>query len=607
MIPPAFIDDLLARTDIVDIIEGRVALKKTGQNYSGLCPFHQEKSPSFSVSQEKQFYYCFGCQASGSALKFLMEFERLDFVSAVESLAGRLGLAVPNDRSPSDQQATQKRKATFDVLEEAKEFYKQQLKDHPQRQRAVEYLKGRGLTGQIAAKFEIGYAPPGWQHLLSGQSENEAKVNQLLSAGLIVDQKAEGKRYDRFRDRVMFPIRDLRGRTIAFGGRVIGDGKPKYLNSPETEVFHKGQELYGLYEARKSSNKLARLLVVEGYMDVVALAQNGITFAVATLGTATSDDHIQRMYRVVSEIVFCFDGDGAGLRAAWKALLTVLPHLSDGRSARFMFLPAGEDPDSLVRRVGSQKFFELIDQAQSVSDWLFTKLTHDLTEQGIDAQDIAGKAALSNKAMPLINLMPDGVFRQLMIDALSEATGLATERLKDVTVQYEPSIEPSGPPQIPSGQDVDYSDVPDYLEPDHDNLPLAIDPALAMLILQPELAFVFPEADYEILMQNEQDQLIKEIALGVYAEQLGSPGEILAKYARQSEQRYIKKAFEYKPLLAKEHLKDEFIGRMQKKIHAYQKRSAEGQISHLLSKAPSALTEAERILLRNHFARQSLS
>ena len=600
MIPPAFIDELLARTDIVEIIEPKVALKKSGQNYSGLCPFHQEKSPSFSVSQEKQFYYCFGCQASGSALKFLMEFDRLDFVSAVETLAGRLGLAVPNDRSEGDEEAFKKRNATFEILSTAKDFYKQQLKGHPERQRAVDYLKQRGLTGQIAAKFELGFAPPGWQHLLGDQGDDETAVRGLLAAGLIVDQQAEGKRYDRFRDRVMFPIRDLRGRTIAFGGRVIGDGKPKYLNSPETEVFHKGQELYGLFEARKSVNKLSRLLVVEGYMDVVALAQNGIEFAVATLGTATSDDHIQRMYRIVSEIVFCFDGDAAGLRAAWKALLTVLPHLSDGRSARFMFLPSGDDPDTLVRRVGQSKFLESIDAAQSVSDWFFTKLTEDLAAEGIPTEDIAGKAALSNRAMPLINLMPDGVFRQLMIDALSTATGLASDRLKDVTVRYQPSIE--APPAVPPEDEI--SDEYWGQEEEIERSP-EIDPALAMLILQPELALEFPESEFLQLAAGAQNKLIQAIATAVHTESFTSSGEILARYARRPEQSLIKKAFEYKPLLPQEHLRDEFIGRMQRKFARFQEVEARSQINHLLLKPPSALTDEERLLLRQHLSKRS--
>ncbi|MCH1555389.1 MAG: DNA primase, partial [Pseudomonadales bacterium] len=437
MIPSSFIDEILARTDIVDVIEARVTLKKTGQNYSGLCPFHQEKSPSFSVSQEKQFYYCFGCQASGSAIKFLMEFDRMDFVTAIETLAGRLGMDVPNEQSTDDRASSRKRKQTLDVLTEAKDFYKQQLRSHPQRQRAVDYLKNRGLTGQIANRFEIGFAPPGWQNLLALFSEDLTQIQPWVDAGLMIENLDEDKRYDRFRDRIVFPIRDLRGRTIGFGGRVIGDGKPKYLNSPETTVFHKGRELYGLYEARRSQQKSARLLVVEGYMDVVALAQHGIEYAVATLGTSTSDDHIQRMYRQVSEIVFCFDGDGAGLRAAWKAMLGVLPHLSDGRSARFMFLPEGDDPDSLVRREGTEAFTARIDAADDVSTWFFEKLGQDLQVDGLDPETIAGRAALSKTAMPLLNLMPEGVLRQLMIDALAELTGLARGRLEDVTVKYQ--------------------------------------------------------------------------------------------------------------------------------------------------------------------------
>jgi DNA primase len=340
--------------------------------------------------------------------------------------------------------------------------------------------------------------------------------------------------------------------------------------------------------------------VVEGYMDVVALAQNGIEFAVATLGTSTSDDHIQRMYRIVSEIVFCFDGDAAGLRAAWKALLTVLPHLSDGRSARFMFLPSGDDPDTLVRRVGQSKFFESIDAAQSVSDWFFTKLTEDLAAEGIPTEDIAGKAALSNRAMPLINLMPDGVFRQLMIDALSTATGLASDRLKDVTVRYQPSIEAT--PPVPPEDEI--SDEYWGQEEEIEQSP-EIDPALAMLILQPELALEFPESEFLQLAAGAQNKLIQAIATAVHTESLTSPGEILARYARRPEQSLIKKAFEYKPLLPQEHLRDEFIGRMQRKFVRFQEVEARSQINHLLLKPPSALTDEERQLLRQHLSKRS--
>ena len=601
MIPPTFIDELLARTDIVEIIESRVALKKTGQNFSGLCPFHQEKSPSFSVSQEKQFYYCFGCQASGSALKFLMEFDRMDFLSAVESLASRLGLAVPNDASSEDREAVEQRKLIFDTLTDAKDFYKQQLRSNPQRGRAVDYLKQRGLTGEVANRFEIGFAPPGWQNLLGSKPESSSYLSRLLDAGLVVTQDAEDKRYDRFRDRVMFPIRDLRGRTIAFGGRVIGDGKPKYLNSPETAVFHKGRELYGLFEARRSQKKLSRLLVVEGYMDVVALAQNQIEFAVATLGTATSDEHIQRMFRQVSEIVFCFDGDAAGRRAAWKAMLTVLPHLSDGRSARFMFLPDGDDPDSFVRRIGPAAFLAQLAASHSVADWLFEKLAQDLKENGLDPNGIAGKAALSKDAMPLINLMPEGVFRQLMIDALSQNTGLSTQRLQDVTEKYDSSFESEDQDARPRYEEV----TPEVqnARASETMTSASLDSALSLLILQPELAFEFEVEAFECLTRGDQDQLLRAIALGVHAGSLSSPGEILAKFSGKPEQGFLKKAFEYKPLLGTEHLKDEFIGLMNSKIKRYSQQDGRAQIDALLQKPPSQLSEDERGLIRQYFSK----
>ena len=601
MIPPTFIDELLARTDIVEIIESRVALKKTGQNFSGLCPFHQEKSPSFSVSQEKQFYYCFGCQASGSALKFLMEFDRMDFLSAVESLANRLGLAVPNDASTEDREAVEQRKLIFDTLTDAKDFYKQQLRSSPQRARAVDYLKQRGLTGEVANRFEIGFAPPGWQNLLALKPDSSSYLSRLLDAGLVVTQDAEAKRYDRFRDRVMFPIRDLRGRTIAFGGRVIGDGKPKYLNSPETAVFHKGRELYGLFEARRSQKKLSRLLVVEGYMDVVALAQNQIEFAVATLGTATSDEHIQRMFRQVSEIIFCFDGDAAGRRAAWKAMLTVLPHLSDGRSARFMFLPDGDDPDSLVRRVGQAAFLAKLAASHSVADWLFEKLAQDLKENGLDPTGIAGKAALSKDAMPLINLMPEGVFRQLMIDALSQNTGLSTQRLQDVTVKYDSSFESTAQDARPRYDEVP-PEVQDAQAPEM-LINASLDPALSLLILQPELALEFQVEAFECLTRGDQDQLLRTIACDVHAGSLSSPGEILAKFSGKPEQGFLKKAFEYKPLLPTEHLKDEFIGLMKSKFKRYNQQDGRAQIDALLQKPPSQLSEDERGLTRQYFSK----
>ncbi|HJP49960.1 MAG TPA: DNA primase, partial [Pseudomonadales bacterium] len=324
LIPPDFIDDLLARTDIVEIIEARVSLKRTGQNYSGLCPFHTEKTPSFSVSAEKQFYYCFGCQATGSAIKFVMEFDRLDFIPAVELLAARAGLVVPQDRNQESSEKQQKRKSIYNVLEQSSVFYRDQLRQHTSRNIAVDYLKSRGLTGEIARDFGLGFAPPGWDNLYSLLAKTNHERQLLIDAGMVIKKDQvendgnidDEKIYDRFRDRIMFPIRDLRGRVIAFGGRIVGDGKPKYLNSPETSVFHKSRELYGLYEARKRNRKLDNLLVVEGYMDVVALAQHEVNNSVATLGTATTSEHLDRIFRAVPTVTFCFDGDTAGKNAA---------------------------------------------------------------------------------------------------------------------------------------------------------------------------------------------------------------------------------------------------------------------------------------------------
>ncbi len=334
-IPQSFIDDVLLRTDIVDVIDARVKLKRAGKNYSACCPFHQEKTPSFTVNREKQFYYCFGCGASGNALSFLLEHDRLDFIDGLKQLAGNVGLTLPETRN-SNVPAAPSQQPLYDVLENAARFYEQQLRTHQQRNSAVDYLKKRGLTGQLARQFRIGYAPPGWDNLLQALGLEAEQKQLLLQAGLLIHQEQRNSFYDALRDRVIFPIRDFRGRVIAFGGRVLGDDKPKYLNSPESAVFHKGRELYGLYEA-KQSGKLSRLIVVEGYMDVVALAQHGINEAVATLGTATSTAHVERMLRVVNDIIFCFDGDDAGRRAAWRALENALPMVGDDVNLRFLF------------------------------------------------------------------------------------------------------------------------------------------------------------------------------------------------------------------------------------------------------------------------------
>lgn len=419
-IPADFIDRLLSRVDIVDVINRRTQLKKAGKDYQALCPFHSEKSPSFTVSQDKQFYHCFGCGAHGSAIGFLMEYEHMSFPEAVEELAGMAGLEVPHEGGHAPPK--QDHEAAYRILEQAADFYRQQLRSHPQAQRAKDYLKQRGLSGQIAGEFGLGYAPAGWDHLLKALGDGAEQRRLLAQEGLIVEQ--DGKRYDRFRDRIMFPIRDRRGRTIGFGGRVMGDDKPKYLNSPETPLFHKGRELYGLFEAGKALRRIERLMVVEGYMDVIALAQFGIRYAVATLGTATTADHLERLFRLCRELVFCFDGDQAGRDAAWKALKIALPQAREGRELRFLFLPEGEDPDSLVRRVGAEAFEQRIRQAQPLSGFFFEHLCAN-----VDMDSLDGRARMAEEAKPLLAQLPPGVFREMMNNRLSELVGLPTGRL----------------------------------------------------------------------------------------------------------------------------------------------------------------------------------
>lgn len=453
-IPQSFIDDVLDRADIVDIVGGRIDLRKSGKNHSACCPFHDEKTPSFTVSQDKQFFYCFGCGAGGNAIGFVIDFDRISFPEAVETLAKHVGLEVPREASQDDG-ANQYRKTLYSITEKADHFYRSSLRNHPNAHEAVSYLKARTLNGETARNFGIGYAPPGWDNLLQNLGKTDQDIQHLKDAGLLIDREEEGKRYDRFRHRIMFPIRDVRGRTIGFGGRVLGDDKPKYLNSPETSLFHKGRELYGLYEANRKLRDIHNLLVVEGYMDVAALSQHGIHNAVATLGTAATSEHLDKLFRYTSEVVFCFDGDDAGRKAARRALETSLPVMLDGRSAKFLFLPDGEDPDSLVQDIGCDQFTQLIKTATPISDYLFESLSQDLDTESLD-----GRARLSKLAAPLINRMPQGVFKTLMLKTLSQRTGLDTETLTNLIKPIEPpqtSIQDQEPPQ-----DYDQGEYPEY-------------------------------------------------------------------------------------------------------------------------------------------------
>lgn len=434
-IPKSFIDDLMSQTDIVEVIERRITLKKAGKNYQACCPFHNEKTPSFSVSPDKQFYYCFGCGANGNAISFIMEYDGLEFVDAIEDMAHAQGLEVPREASSANKPERQWEHDYYQLMEKVARYYQQQLKAGKQGERVITYLKDRGLSGEIARDFGLGFAPDEW-HSLQALFGHDQSINKaLVNCGMLIEK--DSNRYDRFRDRVMFPIRDRRGRVIAFGGRVIDKGEPKYLNSPETDIFHKSRELYGLYEMRQFNRKVDWAVVVEGYMDVVSLAQFGVRNAVATLGTATSSTHIQQLFRVCSKIVFCFDGDRAGRDAALRALSHSIPQIKDNREIRFMFLPDGEDPDTQVRQVGAEVFCEEAQNAPSLFDFLMEHL-----KTQVDMDSFEGPGKLANLAKPFIDLMTDAIHRERFIQQLSLQVGLSEQKLNALLL--DPPKQQSG-------------------------------------------------------------------------------------------------------------------------------------------------------------------
>ncbi len=413
-IPDAFIDDLLARSDIVEVVGARVPLKRQGKEYAARCPFHDERSASFTVSPTKQFYHCFGCGAHGTAISFLMQYDRLEFLDAVEELARRVGLEVPRDTA--QRNANPETRDLYGAMEAASTFFRTQL---ARSDKARAYVDRRGIAAEIVERYAIGYAPDGFSGLRDALGTDPQRM-QLLERGGLFSKNDKGHVYDKFRDRLMFPIFDRRGRTIAFGGRVIDpEDSPKYLNSPETPLFHKGRELYGLWQAKQANQKLERLIVVEGYMDVVALAQYGVSQAVATLGTATTPDHAELLFRNAPDVYFCFDGDRAGRSAAWKALESVLPRMKDGRQALFLFLPEGEDPDSIVRQEGVDGFDARLRGATPLSEFFFTQLSVDVNLSSLD-----GKARLAERCKPLLAQIPDGAFGDLMRQRLTELTGV---------------------------------------------------------------------------------------------------------------------------------------------------------------------------------------
>lgn len=428
MIPRQFIDDLLARADIVELIDSRVPLKKAGKNYQACCPFHTEKSPSFSVSQDKQFYHCFGCGEHGNAISFLMEFDRLEFPDAVEELASHYNMTVPREqtnRTPAQQKQDQKayiqKQDDYELMAQISRFYQQQLKVASDKDIAIDYLKGRGLSGEIVKRFGIGYISDAWDGMMKTFGRSNQINQQLVDLGMAI-QSDKNRPYDRFRGRIQFPIRDKRGRVIGFGGRVLGDGTPKYLNSPETRIYHKGQELYGLFEAKQANKQLTRLVVVEGYMDVVALAQNGVDYAVASLGTATTSEQLQTLFRTVKEVICCYDGDRAGRDAAWRAMDNALPMIQDGYSLKFVFLPDGQDPDSMIREQGQAAFEKILDNATPLSTFLFEHLLAQ-----IDMTSPEGKGAAIGAFKPYLAKLPESNLKDAIVTKLANQFGANNE------------------------------------------------------------------------------------------------------------------------------------------------------------------------------------
>ncbi|WP_350578387.1 DNA primase [Pseudomonas sp. HY2-MNA-CIBAN-0224] len=638
LIPQSFIDDLLNRTDIVDVVSSRVQMKKAGKNYTACCPFHKEKTPSFSVSPDKQFYYCFGCGAGGNALGFIMDHDNLDFPQAVEELAKAAGMEIPREeggRSHKPRQPTDS--PLYPLLTAAADFYRQALKSHPARKVAVEYLKGRGLTGEIARDFGLGFAPPGWDNLFKHLSNDTLQQKAMIDAGLLVENAETGKRYDRFRDRVMFPIRDSRGRIIAFGGRVLGDDKPKYLNSPETPVFHKGQELYGLFEARKFNRSLDEIIVVEGYMDVIALAQQGLRNAVATLGTATSEEHMKRLFRVVPSVLFCFDGDQAGRNAAWRALEATLSCLQDGRRARFLFLPEGEDPDTLVRSEGTDAFKARINQhAQPLADYFFQQLTEEA-----DPRSLEGKAHMVTLAAPLIDKVPGANLRTLMRQRLTEITGLTHDMVSQLaqSAPVKPQAQPAYDPGIDYDAMPDYSDFqqPDVYIPQQEWtpkkpgaggkkwenkpwdkkgkrggereqawVPVGVEPptltALRTLLHHPQLAKKVEDAGHFAAEDQTNNQLLIALVEAVQKNPKLSSIQLLSRWHGTEQGRLLQRLLEKEWLIDADNLEQQFFDT----ITSLSARQRERNLEQLLRKARQGeLSTEEKNQLRDLLSRNN--
>ncbi|WP_373818455.1 DNA primase [Glaesserella sp.] len=557
-IPRSFIDDLIARTDIVELINSRVKLKKAGRDYQACCPFHHEKTPSFTVSQSKQFYHCFGCGVHGNAIGFLMEYDKLEFPEAVEELAALHGLEVPREniinRDGKPQTSYKTRRNLYELLDLVAKFYQKQLtQDLP----SQSYLQQRGLTSEIIQRFEIGFAPNSMDSVLRRFGNNQEEIQKLLDTGML-SKNDRGNVYDRFRNRVMFPIRDKRGRVIAFGGRVMGDEKPKYLNSPESATYHKGSELYGLYQALQHNDEPSFLFVVEGYMDVVALAQYGINNAVASLGTATTGEQIQQMFRCTEQVICCYDGDRAGREAAWRALENALPYLHDGRQLKFIFLPDGEDPDSFVRSQGKAGFETYLDNAQPLSDFLFESLLVQ-----VDLSTKEGKSKLASLAIPLIKRIPGEMLRVYLRNILGQKLGI-----------FDPTQLEALLPQAAIENQRTRRNMPKI-----ERTPMRL--LIALLLQQPALVENVPE-DISFLqsLQEKGFDLFLNL-VDVCRQNVGISMGGLLEHLRDSENyRHLEILANWDHLVAPEHIQDTFI----ETLDFFYKKLVDRQIELLMAK-----------------------
>ena len=567
MIPKSFIQDLLNRLDIVDVIERYVPLKKSGANYAACCPFHNEKSPSFTVSQSKQFYHCFGCGAHGTAISFVMEQAGMGFIDAVEELARSIGVEVPRE-APVPGQAQQKiAPDLYELMQAATRYYREQLKQSP---RAIEYLKRRGLSGEIAARFGIGYAPEAWQNLTGiAASYQDAS---LVETGMVIEGDS-GKRYDRFRDRIMFPIVNARGQIIGFGGRILDSGEPKYLNSPETVLFEKGHELYGLYQAQKAIRAHQQVVVVEGYMDVVALAQHGVEYAVATLGTATTPFHVQKLLRLAEQVVFCFDGDAAGQRAAWRALENSLPHLVDGKRIGFLFLPREHDPDSYIREHGTEAFEQLLHDSLPLSGYLLRELSSK-----VDLRTQEGRSNLLEQAKPLLMQISAPAMALLIrkeVAALAGITQLELEALygvKAVGAQPKKAIQKAARPAV-------------------SNLRLL----LRCLLYQPDLAKDLPE---NVLVDGVEVETVLELRAWLMSQQSEVSSAALIQYFQGTAHEALLSAEQAEIMQWGEtfDVKAEFQGILAKLREVVRKKKFEEFSHEMAGKSVNTLNEQERAL-----------